>query len=128
MKFLKAKAIEYKPFMQWNGWAKSVEELAEMGEFENPLIVGEDYIPENINGVCPLKIENGALVERTEEEIAILVQQISESEKNNEVAYLRKYLRELFFEIQFCNSINEATTALQTIYNQKLTEYNNLKE
>lgn len=69
MKFFKAFEQIGKPFITWHEWAKDIVELTEMGEFDNPLIVGEDYIPEYLYGVCPWKIEAGELVERTEIEM-----------------------------------------------------------
>lgn len=69
MKFFKAFEQISKPFITWHEWAKDIVELTEMGEFDNPLIVGEDYIPEYIYGICPWKIVAGELVERTAPEI-----------------------------------------------------------
>ncbi|KGO89729.1 hypothetical protein [Flavobacterium suncheonense] len=69
MKFFKAIEQPQKPFITWHEWAKDIIELTEMGEYGNPLIVGEDYIPEYIYGVCPWKIEGGELVERTSGEM-----------------------------------------------------------
>lgn len=65
MKYLKAKELDRKPFIQFDLWANSFEELQAMGEDENPLIMAEDDIPDFVFGVHPFKIEAGEIVERT---------------------------------------------------------------
>lgn len=70
MKYFLAIEIIQKPFIRWAGWANSIEELAELGEFQNPLIVAENLIPAYLFGVSPLKIVAGELVDRTVEEMA----------------------------------------------------------
>ena len=65
MRYFKAVEIEQKPFIYWNGVANDIAELAELELLEDPLILREDLIPKMIYGVCPLKIVDGELVERT---------------------------------------------------------------
>lgn len=69
MKYYKAFEQSEKPFITWHEWASDIIELTEMGEYGNPLIVGEDYIPQFIYGICPWKIVAGELVERTQTEM-----------------------------------------------------------
>ncbi|MBS1535301.1 MAG: hypothetical protein JST78_09505 [Bacteroidetes bacterium] len=70
MRYLKAVEISEKPFIQWHGWAKSLQELQALGEEDNPLILAENLVPEYQFGVCPLKIVGGVLVERSTGEMA----------------------------------------------------------
>lgn len=65
MRYLKATEIAFKPFIFWNGVANSIEELTSLGLEDDPLVLAEDDIPNNIYGVCPLKIVAGELVNRT---------------------------------------------------------------
>lgn len=80
MKYYLAVEIEEKPYIQWHLWANSIEELAEMEEFENPLIVAASARPEYIFGVCPLKIVAGELVERTVPEMETFEVEFSQKE------------------------------------------------
>lgn len=86
MKYFKAFELEFKPFISWSKWADSLEELTAMGEDDNPLILAEDLIPEFVFGVCPLKIVDGELVERTSAEMS---------------AFKLEYYKQLFLQDQY---------------------------
>lgn len=86
MRYFKAVEIEQKPFIFWNGVANDIAELAELELFEDPLILPEDSIPKLIYGVCPLKIVDGELVERTSAEMS---------------AFKLEYNKQLFLQDQY---------------------------
>lgn len=67
--FYKAFEIVEKPFITWNSWANSIDELIALGAEDDPLILPAELVPDFIYGVCPLKIVAGELVERTEGEM-----------------------------------------------------------
>jgi|GEM_PF-3799084 len=69
MNFYKASQEIDKPFITWDLWAKSEEQLIAMEENENPLILPENEVPQNQFGVCPMKIDEGVLVLRDEVEM-----------------------------------------------------------
>lgn len=71
MEYYIATELPNRPFIQWERWARSIVELAEMGEFENPLIVAKNLIPAFQYGVCPWKIIDGELVARPSEEMDV---------------------------------------------------------
>ena len=71
MRYFIARPLDARPFMYWQSIAESIEELAEVGEYTNPLVVAEDLKPPFIFGVCPLKIVGGELVDRDAAEMAI---------------------------------------------------------
>lgn len=58
MKF-KATELQQKPFLYWQGWDGA----------DGPLVLDEKDVPEFIYGVCPLKIENGQLVQLSQAEL-----------------------------------------------------------
>ncbi|WP_445720216.1 hypothetical protein [Flavobacterium sp.] len=70
MRYFKAFETIAKPLIIWNLWADSLEKLTEMGEDDNPLILPEDDVPATVYGVCPLKIVDGELVNRTSLEMS----------------------------------------------------------
>ena len=65
MRYFKAIAQENKPFIIWSLFANSLVELQALGLEDDPLIVKETSIPDNVYDVCPLKIVDGELVDRT---------------------------------------------------------------
>ncbi|GEP52389.1 hypothetical protein FNO01nite_30610 [Flavobacterium noncentrifugens] len=69
MRFVKAFPDPDRPIIRWALWANNLEELTAMGDVNNPLILPENEVPENIYGVCPLKFDNGILVARDEIEM-----------------------------------------------------------
>lgn len=69
MIYFKAKELQDKPFIQWESVALSLKELQDLGLDDDPLIVSESDIPDFIFGVCPYKIVEGQLVERTAQEM-----------------------------------------------------------
>lgn len=71
MRYFKAFETIEKPLIIWNLWANSLEKLVEMGEDDNPLILSEDEVPTTVYGVCPLKIVDGELVNRTSAEMMV---------------------------------------------------------
>lgn len=78
MKFYKAFESETKPFIRWMGWAKNIDELILMGEADNPLILPAELLPDYIYSVCPYKIVDGELVNRTEAEMAVFEAEFEE--------------------------------------------------
>jgi hypothetical protein len=127
MNFLKAFPENNKPFLSFHFCAASLEKLTEMGLVNDPLIISEADLPEPINGVCALKIENGALVARSAAEIASYEAAWLESQNALLIKQKRFELKELFNEIAFTGSLNEDTTALDAAYATKLADYNNLQ-
>lgn len=69
MNYLKAISLDNKPFVQWDLYATSHEELVALGLDTDPLIMPENEVPQYQFGVCPLKIVGGALEERSEAEM-----------------------------------------------------------
>ena len=69
MDYYKANQMAEQPFIYWVFVASSLAELTELGLYGDPLIVAQSFIPTTINGVYPLKIVFGELVERSEAEI-----------------------------------------------------------
>lgn len=65
MKYFKATEVAFKPFIFWNPAADSLAELEALELEADPLILPESEVPDNLYGVCPLKIVSGELVERT---------------------------------------------------------------
>ncbi|MBA4133337.1 MAG: hypothetical protein C0525_01300 [Flavobacterium sp.] len=80
MRYFKAQEIAFKPYIIW----ASVEVFEE----GDPLVLQEIEVPDLLYGVCPLKIVDGELVERTipemeafEEEYLVSQRIVSESIK-----------------------------------------------
>lgn len=71
MRYFKALEIATKPFIHWTLVAKNIEELEQFGLDDDPLVIAEDTIPGYIHNVCPLKIVEGELVERTAPEMEV---------------------------------------------------------
>lgn len=69
MRYFRAIEIEQKPFIQWDCWATNDEDYKTLGLDRDPLVMAEEDIPAFKYGVCPLKIVDGQLVERTETEM-----------------------------------------------------------
>lgn len=67
--YYKAILLENIPFINWALWADSLEKLEKMELTDDPLIRDKGDIPENVYGVCPLKIVDGLLIERTAAEM-----------------------------------------------------------
>ena len=61
MEYYKAIEIVSKPLIYWQSTPQ---------DDDNPLVVAEEFIPDYVFGVCPLKIEAGELVDRTALEMA----------------------------------------------------------
>ncbi|MCH4831215.1 hypothetical protein E5F92_000385 [Flavobacterium columnare] len=57
--------------------AFSLKELQDLGLEGDPLVMTEKDIPNFMFGVCPLKIENGQLVERTFQEMKVFEMNIT---------------------------------------------------
>jgi hypothetical protein len=127
MNYFKAFSENNKPLVSFHFWAGSLEKLTEMGLVNDPLIIPESELPLPLNGVCPLKIENGNLVPRSAAEIASYEAAWLESQNNLLINQKRSELKRLFNEIAFTGSLNEDTTALEASYATKLTEYENLQ-
>lgn len=84
MRYFKAFETAEKPLIIWNLWANSLEKLIEMGEDDNPLILPEDEVPATIYGVCPFKIVDGELVERTSGEMSAFATEYETNENLTE--------------------------------------------
>ena len=70
MKFYKATETDVRPFIYWNGLAaNSIDDLIALGLADDPLVLPDELRPDFQFGVCPLKIVDGELVERTEIEM-----------------------------------------------------------
>jgi len=65
MRYFKALEVVQKPFIFWQLVASSVTELEALGLDDDPLVIQETDIPEFTYLVCPLKIVDGELVDRT---------------------------------------------------------------
>lgn len=126
MRYFKAIEKPTKPFITWHSWANSLQELTQMQEQNNPLILPETQVPAFEFGVCPLKIVNGGLEQRTTVEMEQFELEYTNLLAQKEIEFKRKELKELFTEIAFAAEIGEDTTAMEAVYNQKLTVYNNL--
>lgn len=98
MRYFKAVAIDVKPFIQWHGWANSLKELEDMNEEGNPLIMAEADIPPFLYNVCPLKIEGGELVERSEAEMEGYEQEYLSQGKLSSYKTKARELDNAFFE------------------------------
>lgn len=127
MNYFKAFSENNKPLVSFHFWAGSIEKLTEMGLENDPLIIPESELPDPINGVCPLKIENGHLLPRSQTEINSFEASWLETQNNILLTQKRFELKNLFDEIAFAGSLNEDTTALEASYATKLTEYTNLQ-
>jgi hypothetical protein len=69
MRYYKAEPVNNKPFIYWHLWANSIEELQALGYEDDPLIIAEADMPDYQFGVCPMKIVDGQLVNRTAQEM-----------------------------------------------------------
>lgn len=69
MRYFKAQPLENRPYIQWSLVAKDITELEAKGLDDDPLVVSEDVKPDFQYGVCPWKIVDGELVERTSGEM-----------------------------------------------------------
>lgn len=79
MKFI-ATQVSVKPFIVWVSIPDGSYDDPESQYYKSTLVIDEQDIPENISGVCPLKIYNGKLVERTQIEMeAFAAQYTSEN-------------------------------------------------
>lgn len=71
MRYFKAIAVDYKPFINWLLVASSLSELENLGLDNDPLVLQETDVPDFIYGVCPLKIVGGELIDRTVPEMEV---------------------------------------------------------
>lgn len=127
MRYFKAISITNKPYIIFSLWAKTLQQLQAMNMHNSGIIIAENVIPLNQYGICPLKIENGQLVDRTESEMAVAKREYENEVKGFNLKKVRKELQELHFNLQFTKHLQEDTTLESNAYNQKLKEYNNLK-
>ncbi|AMO19404.1 hypothetical protein [Flavobacterium columnare] len=123
MMYFKAQELENKPFIQWESVAFSFKELKDLGLQGDPLIMSEDNIPNFMFGVCPLKIENGQLVERSSQEL-----QVFEKEYNTpSLASIEKEVEELILKIETYNKLGEDILPLNTKLNELIVTYQFIK-
>lgn len=83
MRYFKAFEIAEKPLIQWDCFANSKEEYDELQLAKDPTVLIEKDIPDYVFGVCPLKIDNGVLVNRTPAEMGVFEAQHNIKEKVN---------------------------------------------
>lgn len=129
MIYFKAQELDHKPFVQWNSVALSFKELQNLGLEGDSLIMAENDIPNFMFGVCPLKIIEGQLVARTDQEmdefeavfntplpeniqkeVEVLVLKIAAFKKLGENAtLLEKKLNDLRIQYQFIKNKEQVT-------------------
>ncbi|MCH4829436.1 MULTISPECIES: hypothetical protein [Flavobacterium] len=123
MMYFKAQELENKPFIQWESVAFSLKELQDLGLEGDPLVMTEKDIPNFMFGVCPLKIENGQLVERTFQEMKVF-----ENEHNTpSLASIEKEVGELILKIEAYNKLGEDILPLNTKLNELIITYQFIK-
>lgn len=83
MRFFKAIAVDVKPLIHWTCVAKNATELDMLGLSDDPLVLPEDQVPAYIYNVCPLKIVEGELVNRTPMEMSLYESEFLEKQKIN---------------------------------------------
>lgn len=126
MRYFKAFEKKNKPFLKWELWANDEAELKLIGDKEINLIIPETDIPEFSFGVSPLKIVEGELVKRSDEEMKKFEFEFLQEQNTRTFVGLRNELKTLFYEIQFTDSIKEDSTDLKIQYEVKFREYNAL--
>lgn len=113
----KAVSTDIKPFINWVFTDEEPD--------EEKLIFAE--IPELTHGVYPIKILEDKIKRWTKSEMDKFKIEFQQISKNDEIKNIRKELKELFLEIQFSISLNESITELESIFDEKLLAFNNLK-
>lgn len=84
MIYFKALELDNKPFVQWNSVAHSLKELQDLGMENDPLVLPENEVPAFEFGVCPLKVFEGQLVSRRQEEMDMFEQEFLQNQKLKE--------------------------------------------
>jgi len=125
MRYFKAAEKEQKPFITWNLWAENEQELELLEDKNSPLILQEKDIPKYIYGICPLKIMEGNLVNRTQEELAQLEAEFNAINDARTKQIKRDVLQKLYLEITLSTDLAEDTTELSSEYNRLKQEYLN---
>jgi len=125
MRYFKAAEKEQKPFITWNLWAENEQELELLEDKNSPLILQEKDIPKYIYGICPLKIMEGNLVNRTQEELAQLEAEFNAINDARTKQIKRDVLQKLYLEITLSTDLAEDTTELSNEYNRLKQEYLN---
>jgi hypothetical protein len=123
MRYFKASENENSTFIQWDLWANSEEELQVIGEENNPLIRTEDEIQKYITPICPIKIVDGKMVERSSEEMKEIELEHAQKLKMYKAQTFKKELKKLYDDIQFAESIFEDTAKLKEDFETKRKEY-----
>lgn len=94
-----AKTIEYPPFLIFDLIAKSDEGLSQLKlSIEHPLVVLKSDIPEEINGVSPLMINKGMLIDRPESKKLENYKTVKENAKNSKKETLKSELKILLID------------------------------
>ncbi len=125
MRYFKAAEKEQKPFITWNLWAENEQELELLEDKNSPLILQEKDIPKYIYGICPLKIMEGNLVNRRQEELAQLEAEFNAINDARTKQIKRDVLQKLYLEITLSTDLAEDTTELSNEYNRLKQEYLN---
>lgn len=93
MRFFKAIEIVNKPLILWQLVASSIEDYFALGLETDNLVLPEFLVPDFVFGVCPLKVVDNDLVDRTipemelfeaEYEVKLII-----TESQNKVTYLK---------------------------------------
>lgn len=128
MRYFKATEIERKPFITWDLWANDENEFANLDNKVKRICIPENLIPLLVYGVCPYKIINGALVERTKEEMQRFSDEFNIEESNRKIVNLKQKMIEINSHIILCERIEEDTTELENEFKLLLDAYNLLKQ
>jgi tRNA-dihydrouridine synthase len=128
MRYFKASENENSSFIQWDLWANSEEELQAIGEENNPLIRTEEEIQKYITPICPIKIVDGKLVEKSSEEMKEIELEYAQKLLSYKSQTLKKELKKLYDDIQFADTIFEDTTKLKEAFEIKRKEYTAIVE
>jgi hypothetical protein len=123
MRYFKAHENKNSSFLQWDLWANNKEELQAMGEENNPLIRTEEEIQKYITPICPIKIVDGKLVERSSDEMKEIELEYAQKLLSYKAETLKKELKKMYDDIQFSESIFEDTIKLKEAFETKRKEY-----
>ncbi|AMA49001.1 hypothetical protein [Flavobacterium covae] len=123
MIYFKAKELEAKPFVQWESVALSLKELQTLGLEGDPLIMSEDSIPDFMFGVCPLKIVDGQLVERTDVEMDVFEKEFNSPSLES----IQKEASELVLKISTFKKLGENYSLLEIKLNDLRIKYQLVK-
>lgn|SRR5690606_27163661 len=98
MRYFRAIELDHKPFIQWDCWATNEEDYLTLELDKDPLVLPEDDIPEYQFGVCPLKIVDGQLVQRTQSEMNAYQSEYNQVAESDRYAGTIREIDKAFFE------------------------------